>query len=99
MQPANRREVDRGAWRERLKSDDANWWIETEVGWSWSLWASDRDDFALNVVCGSVGIWEEWVALGPEAIADLNRARRMNDHQQVHRIAAHLAQAHSCGGD
>ena len=58
MQPANRREVDRDAWPERLKSDDANWWIETEVGWSWSLWASDRDDFALNVVCGSVGIWE-----------------------------------------
>ena len=54
MQPANRREVDRDAWPERLKSDDANWWIETEVGWSWSLWASDRDDFALNVV------WIRW---------------------------------------
>ena len=98
MPHSGRREVDPDYWPDRLKADGANWWVETEVSWSWSLWLSDRRSFALDVVCGSVGIWEEWVELTEADISHLEQARGSDDHDRVHNIAAQLAHAHECGG-
>lgn len=49
---------------EALQKRGGNWLIEADSAWAWTLWRNDRDEFEVLVVCGSVGIWEEWAELG-----------------------------------
>ena len=49
-----------------LRQRGGTWLIEADSAWAWTLWRSESDEFELLVVCGSVGIWEEWAALNDD---------------------------------
>ena len=51
---------------EALRLRGGTWLIEADSAWAWTLWRSESDEFELLVVCGSVGIWEEWAALSDD---------------------------------
>lgn len=97
MAASGRRDVDPELLPERLKSDGTRWWVEVEESWSWSLWRNNNGDLALDVVCGSVGLWEEWVSLSETDLSRLRDALRLDDRAALTVIAAAAVKKHECG--
>lgn len=97
MSESQRREVSPEHLPGRLVAAGGHWWVETEESWSWSLWLSDRGGVALDVVCGSVGLWEEWVTLSSEDVKGLQQLVDSDDAVGLKVLASKFAAAHQCG--
>ena len=79
-------------------TQDGTWSSIADESWAWTVWRSRDNQFALQVVCGSVGIWEEWADLDEIAQASMRAAYAVDDMAALRTIAGRVAQAHKCGG-
>ncbi|MFA7265393.1 MAG: hypothetical protein WC054_03685 [Candidatus Nanopelagicales bacterium] len=87
---------------EALRKRGGTWLIEADSAWAWTLWRSDSDEFEVLIVCGSVGIWEEWAELSASDRSTINTYYQQLDtggetfDALAHAVDA-IAKRHICG--